>query len=130
MFELAPDGGILTKSIVCYMDAVETLKNPEQILKMEHEGHLLVKDVKSKCVFDENIELIDVKLDVFGPQEDLFYSTFPSLVKNVRRGNTILKKYNQDGTHQFFMGRRGLMKFFDLRLPFISKEERNSLSTS
>jgi hypothetical protein len=74
------------------MDAAEHLKNPEELLKLNFEGHQLVKDVRSKCVFDENLELIDVKLDVYGPQEDIFYSTFPILVKNIRRGNTILKK--------------------------------------
>jgi hypothetical protein len=50
------------------------------------------------------------------------------LVKNIRRGNTLIKRYNQDQTHHFFVGRRGLMKFFDLRLPFISREERNCLN--
>ena len=128
MFALSPEGTPLSTSIVSYMDEAPSLKNPEEILKIEFEGHPLTKEVRTECVYDSNIELIDVKLDVYGPNEDMFYSTFPNLVKNVRRGNTIIKRYNEDKTHQFVMGRRGLMKFFDLRLPFISKEERNELS--
>jgi hypothetical protein len=110
------------------MDSAPLIHNPEDILKIEFEGYPLTKDVRSECAFDKSIELIDVKLDVYGPNEDMFYSTFPNLVKNIRRGNTIIKRYNEDKTHKFVMGRRGLMKFFDLRLPFVSKEERNELS--
>ena len=43
---------------------------------------------------------------------------------NVRRGNTLVKVGNQ-----FSIARKGLMKFFDLRLAYISKYERLSLST-
>lgn len=34
--------------------------------------------------------MIDLKLDVFGPNEDFYYSTLPFLVKNIRRGMTII----------------------------------------
>ena len=47
------------------------------------------------------------------------YSIFPSLVKNIRRGNTIVQV-----DKEYFMARKGLMKFFDMRLAFISKDER------
>jgi hypothetical protein len=59
--------------------------------------------------------------------EDMYYSTFPSLIKNIRRGNTIIKLHKDGQTHNY-IGRKGLMKFFDLRMPFVSKEERDVLS--
>ena len=68
-----------------------------------------------------------MKLDVFGPKEDMYYSAFPSLVKNIRRGNTLIKIFNEDGTKKNYIGRKGLMKFFDMRLSFVSKQERNVL---
>ena len=86
----------------------------------------MVRDVAKTCPFDKFITIIDLKLEVSGPKEDEYYSTFPSLVKNVRRGNTFLKLYNNTTkNYDFLIGRKGLMKFFDLRLSFVSKEERN-----
>jgi len=96
---------------------------------LEFEGHRLVKEVKNPCAFDKNIEIIDLKLDVFGPKEDLYYSTFPFLIQNVRRGNTLIKVFNEEeSTTKYYIGRKGLMKFFDMRLDFISKQERNCLN--
>ena len=44
----------------------------------------------------------------------------------MRRGNTILQIKDQNGNIDYLMGRKGLMKFFDMRLNFISKEERST----
>lgn len=41
------------------------------------------------------------------------------MVKNIRRGNTLIVK---EGKH--LIGRKGLMKFFDMRMGFIQKEHR------
>jgi hypothetical protein len=96
---------------------------------LEFEAHKLVREVKNTCAFDKNIEIIDLKLDVFGPKEDLYYATFPFLVLNVRRGNTLIKVFDEaESTTKYYIGRKGLMKFFDMRLGFISKQERNCLS--
>ena len=39
-----------------------------------------------------NIEIIDLKLNIAGgPEEDKLYASVPTLVKNIRRGNTVLK---------------------------------------
>lgn len=64
--------------------------------------------------------MIDLKINSFGPIEDTVYAAFPSLIKNVRRGNTILKSH--EGGYSF--GRKGLEKFFDLRYEHISPEQR------
>ena len=48
---------------------------------------------KKQFVYDQDIDAIDLKLEVSWSKEDLYYSTFPSLVKNIRRGNTFLKVY-------------------------------------
>lgn len=48
------------------------------------------------------------------------YALFPLLIKNIRRGNTILKI--NDSKYSF--GRKGLEKFFDLRYEFINPEQR------
>ena len=88
----------------------------------------MVKAYTSESGFDKNISVTDLKLDVFGPKEDMFYSTFPVLVKNIRRGNTIITKTDPDTNEKsHYIGRKGLMKFFDMRLNFVSKNDRDCL---
>ena len=76
------------------MEQVGIIPKIPDILKLEFSNHRLVRDVNKQCPFDRDINIIDVKLEVSGPKEDLYYSTLPVLVKNVRRGNTFLKIYN------------------------------------
>ena len=68
--------------------------------------------------------MVDLKLNVVGPVEDEIYGLFPLLIKNIRRGNTILR-IDQGGTgDEYTLGRKGLEKFFDLRYEFISPSQR------
>ena len=71
-----------------------------------------------------DIHLIDLKLNVFGPIEDEVYALFPLLIKNIRRGNTILRLDNPDGAAEYVLARKGLEKFFDLRYEWIDPEQR------
>lgn len=68
--------------------------------------------------------IIDLKLNVNGPFEDELYASFPELKKNIRRGNTLLKYDNLDGSTDYSLGRKGLEKFFDMRFEYISPEQR------
>lgn len=132
MFELNEKGEPANPAqpIVSYLDEAEWIKFVPELIKLQFDGHKIVKDVCTECPWNKNIEIIDLKLDVFGPREDDYYSALPILTKNIRRGNTILKVHdNKAGTVEYFIGRKGVMKFFDLRLPYISAQERNALST-
>jgi hypothetical protein len=66
--------------------------------------------------------MIDLKLNVGGgPDEDGLYATLPILVKNIRRGNTILAINDEYGVFEkYSFGRKGLEKFFDMRYEYIS----------
>jgi hypothetical protein len=60
--------------------------------------------------------------------EDQFYGLDPFLVKNVRRGNTILEvKTGEGGEIKYLMGRKGLPKFFDMRVEYIDKASRRDM---
>mmetsp|Transcript_18972 Transcript_18972/g.32412 ORF Transcript_18972/g.32412 Transcript_18972/m.32412 type:complete len:195 (+) Transcript_18972:68-652(+) len=111
------------KEIICFMDKAPFVENVAELLTLDFLGFNIVKQNQMECPVDPSIQLIDLKLNVFGPQEDDFYAVEPKLIKNVRRGNTVLVK---DGKH--IMGRKGLLKFFDLRMAFVDKAERNQLS--
>ena len=80
----------------------------------------VVNAVEADVPYDSKLQLIDLKLDVFGPTEDKYYGALPYLVKNIRRGNTLIVK---EGKH--FLGRKGLMKFFDMRMSFVQKGQRH-----
>lgn len=95
-----------------------------QKANIKFKGFRLVKQVWSQCPFDQDLELVDLKVDGAGPKEDQMYACFPELLKSIRRGNTFLK-YNC----KMELIRKGLTKFFDLRLAYVSRPSRQSLST-
>ena len=74
----------------------------------------------------ETIKLIDLVLDARGPMEDQLYTLDPLLVKNVRRGNTILEV--QGEPTKYLIGRKGLPKFFDMRVEYIDPVTRKDMS--
>jgi hypothetical protein len=43
-----------------------------------------------------------------GPFEDEIYASFPFIIKNIRRGNTVLKIEKADGATEYSLGRKGL----------------------
>ena len=114
------------KQVNVYMDKVKLIKDVSQLMDQKLEGIDIVKCVNGECPWNNKYSTIDFKLDVFGTQEDQFYARVPELIQNVRRGNTILQIKDQNGNSDYHMGRKGLMKFFDMRLNFISKEERST----
>jgi hypothetical protein len=85
----------------------------------------LIKQVRATCPFDKELEIIDLKVDASGPKEDELYANVPALLKNIRRGNTaiIVPEYKKP-----ILVRQGLVKFFDLRLAYVSSEHRQDLS--
>ena len=59
--------------------------------------------------------LADISLKGRGPTEDKMYAKRHQLMQNVRRGNTVVS----NGKGDAWVGRKGLMKFFDLSLEFL-----------
>ena len=70
----------------------------------------------------KDLTIIDVRLNCMGPFEDEIYASFPFIIKNIRRGNTVLKIEKADGAAEYSLGRKGLEKFFDMRYEYISQE--------
>ena len=84
----------------------------------------MVRQVTTSSPAMPNLQMIDLKLNCFGPIEDQIYAAFPVLIKNIRRGNTIIKYSESPGVTRFTFGRKGLEKFFDMRYEHISHEQR------
>ena len=100
------------------MDLIGDLR---ALTTLKVEKTAIVKSVANESAIG-GIHLVDLKLNVVGPTEDDVYAMFPILIKNIRRGNTILRLDNESDETEFVLGRKGLEKFFDLRYEFISPE--------
>lgn len=83
----------------------------------------IIKSVVNPSALPDT-HMIDLKLNVQGPGEDEVYALFPLLIKNIRRGNTILRVDKAEADSEYVLARKGLEKFFDLRYEFISPEQR------
>jgi hypothetical protein len=115
------------EDVVCYMDGQEVFyHNLNGLIGLSVDGVTCAKAVKNYSPAIPNVQMIDLKLNVGGgPDEDGLYASLPILVKNIRRGNTLLSIENEDGVFQkYSFGRKGLEKFFDMRYEYISPEDR------
>ena len=107
-----------------YLDGtVSLLDNLRGLTTLKVEENAIVKSVTNESALP-NITMIDLKLNVVGPIEDEVYAMFPLLIKNIRRGNTILRLDNPDGAAEYVLARKGLEKFFDLRYEWIDPAQR------
>ena len=98
--------------------------DPKSLATVKAEGVAIVKSVQTKSPAIKDLTLLDLKLNVVGPFEDEVYASFPFVIKNIRRGNTVLKIDREDGTTEYSLGRKGLEKFFDMRFEYINSETR------
>lgn len=95
----------------------------QELVEFKIDGVRVVKANQNVSAAYKDVTLIDLKINVFGPVEDSVYAAFPVLIKNIRRGNTVLK-YKEKGGISYTFGRKGLEKFFDMRYEHISPESR------
>lgn len=109
-----------TEDVNVYIEGQPSLwNNLEELIIFKINGVSVLKANMQKSAAIPDVSMIDLKINIFGPIEDQVYSTFPSLIKNIRRGNTILRLNDK-----LSFGRKGLEKFFDLRYEHISPEQR------
>ena len=73
--------------------------------------------------FLKDTMIIDVTLAGRGFVEDSVYEEYPYYRNNIRRGNTLLKIGNQ-----VFWLRKGLKKFFDIGLEYLSGDLKGNHS--
>lgn len=74
-----------------------------------------VKTVKTQVPFAPEYFINDLSINHRGTDEDKAYAFNASLRANIRRGNSVVYKVDKDDAPaEYFFGRRGLQKFFDL----------------
>ena len=108
-----------------YLDGQPNLSaDPKSLATLKVGGVQLVKSVTTVVKPIKDLTIIDVRVNCMGPFEDEIYASFPFIIKNIRRGNTVLKIEKADGAAEYSLGRKGLEKFFDMRYEYISQEQR------
>ena len=80
-----------------------------------------IKVVSEKCKVIENAQTYDLSLKESGPIEDKTYAENPSLLENLRRGNTFI---SIDGGEKQIL-RKGLPKFFDLKPIYVESQVKS-----
>ena len=75
---------------------VSLLGDLRGLTTLKVEENAIVKAVTNESALP-NITMIDLKLNVVGPIEDEVYAMFPLLIKNIRRGNTVLRIDSDQG---------------------------------
>ena len=111
------------EDVKVFIEEAEYLESADAIVQYCKDKPEMIKEKSRVCPYDPNINIKDIQLNTRGPQEDQAYGLDPFLVKNIRRGNTVLQV---DGKN--VMGRKGLNKFFDMRIEFIEEATRLDIS--
>ena len=110
------------KDVDVYLEGtVSLLDDLRKLISLKINGVSVVKSVCNPSAL-KDVNLIDLKLNVHGPIEDNVYALFPLLIKNIRRGNTVLRIEGGEEEDKYVLCRKGLEKFFDLRYEYISPE--------
>jgi hypothetical protein len=75
-----------------YMEGQEqAFRDLTKLITLSVNGANMVRQVQTTSPALPHIQMIDLKLNCFGPIEDQIYAAFPVLIKNIRRGNTVIK---------------------------------------
>ena len=93
---------------------------PATLLAKTKEKENKLKIIETKIPFASHTSLFDISIE---SHEDEVYAKKPSFSKNIRRGNCIIQTDTS-----LFVGRRGLMKFFDLSLKYLDAHKYSDLS--
>lgn len=108
------------EDVVVLLDEVDYIDDVTQLSNLASVKKNIVKEKITDCPMDNTIKLKDLSLMPKGMDEDMAFSLDPELLKNIRRGNTII----MIGEEQQLIGRKGLNKFFDLYIEYVQPETR------
>ena len=89
-----------------------------------------IRTVREDCHLASNLEVLDISPLGRGPAEDKEFARDPQLLEKVRRGNTLLLLYESrlaTTPRTVVLARRGLKKFFDLKLEYLAEDAERAL---
>ncbi|KAL4471704.1 hypothetical protein ABPG74_008597 [Tetrahymena malaccensis] len=87
---------------------------------IEQSANKDVKIIETEIPFQKDYFLSDLSLSFRGEDEDKAYTFSEKLRTNIRRGNSVIFQVDaQNNPSEYYWGRRGIMKFFDLQREYI-----------
>lgn len=100
-----------------FFDDAVYIDDVERLSKLEIEKPGSVKSKSKDCPFDSNISIKDLSVKARGPKEDQIFALDIQMIKNIRRGNTLIEIKGPSGAiTDRYIGRKGLPKFFDIKI--------------
>jgi hypothetical protein len=103
---------------VCLYDEVEHISDIKRIAHLDKEIPL-AKIKGNDCPADSSLFFKELVINARGQMEDETFAIDPKLSKNIRRGNTIIEIMKNGKVIKTIYGRKGLTKFFDLRIEYV-----------
>ena len=88
---------VVPKDVRVFTEEVQYIENPSHLIMLEKEKKGSVKVKRNMCPVDNKIALLDISVKARGPKEDQFFALDPAMLKNVRRGNTIIEYEGTEG---------------------------------
>ena len=77
--------------VTVLLDIVEYISDVKKLSELEKQKENIVKEKIKDCPFMSNIRIKDLSLCPRAQQEDEAFALDPMLLKNIRRGNTIVE---------------------------------------
>ena len=77
-----------------FYDYAVFISDVERLAKLDKEKSGLVKVKANECPIDMNLYIKDISIKGKGPKEDELFALDSDILKNVRRGNTIIELLN------------------------------------
>lgn len=87
---------------------------------VEQSANPNIKIIETEIPFAKNYFLSDLSLSQKGVDEDKAYAFDQKLRTNIRRGNSVIFKVDDTNVpSDYYWGRKGIMKFFDLQREYV-----------
>lgn len=112
-----------SEEVVSFFEEAEYVDDIDRLARLAREN-ILVKEKSNEAGIDSSIVMKDLQVNARGPREDEAYTINPFILKNIRRGNTIIGIQDNGKFIKHYMGRKGLTKFFDLSIDFVDPAYR------
>lgn len=105
---------VLPEDVIVLYEECEYINDVSRLTKLIIEYPKLIKEVVTNCAIDYSINFKDMSLMARGYKEDEAFAIEPFLLKNIRRGNTLIEITKEGKIEKEVIARKGLIKFFDL----------------
>lgn len=115
---------VLPEDVIVLYEECEYVNDVSRLAKLVNEYPKLIKEKVTNCAIDYSLNFKDLSLMPRGVKEDEAFAIEPFFLKNIRRGNTLIEISKEGKIEKEVIGRKGLIKFFDLQIKYVNPDTR------